>query len=294
MKAHQAEFPVAALCRALHVSESGYYAWTKRPPSAHARRDAALRTAIRASHARSDGTYGAPRVHVDLAEAGEHVGRKRVARLMRADGLAGASKRHGPARPRRSTPEAPQAPDLVRRDFTAEAPDQLWVADITYVPTYAGFLYLAVVLDAFSRRVVGWAMSSSLHTTVVLDALQMAATQRRPAGVIHHSDQGSQYGALAFGQRCKTLGVRPSMGSRGDAYDNAMAESFFGTLECELLARRRFATHAEARLAIFRYVEGWYNPHRRHSALGQQSPLVFERAYAARAASAPTPTPIAA
>ena len=134
-------------------------------------------------------------------------------------------------------------------------------------------------------------MSSSLHTTVVLDALQMAATQRRPAGVIHHSDQGTQYGALAFGQRCKTLGVRPSMGSRGDAYDNAMAESFFGTLECELLARRRFASHAEARLAIFRYVEGWYNPHRRHSALGQQSPLAFERAYAARAASAPTPTP---
>jgi putative transposase len=138
-------------------------------------------------------------------------------------------------------------------------------------------LYLAVVLDAFSRRVVGWAMSSSLHTAVVLDALQMAATQRRPAGVIHHSDQGSQYGALAFGQRCKTFGVRPSMGSRGDAYDNAMAESFFATLECELLARRRFATHTEARLAIFRYVEGWYNPRRRHTSLGDLAPAQFER-----------------
>lgn len=287
MKAHQAEFPVATMCRALHVSESGYYAWAMRTPSPRAQRDAALRVAIRASHARSDATYGAPRVHEDLAEAGEHVGRKRVARLMRADGLAGVSRRKGPPRAKRTTPEAPQAPDLVQRDFTADAPDQLWVADITYVPTYAGFLYLAVVLDAFSRRIVGWAMSSTLHTAVVLDALQMAATQRRPAGVIHHSDQGSQYGALAFGHRCKTLGVRPSMGSRGDAYDNAMAESFFATLECELLARRRFATHAEARLAIFRYVEGWYNPHRRHSALGHRSPITYERAYVAPPVTAP-------
>lgn len=191
MTAHQAEFPVATMCRTLHVSESGYYAWVKRPPSAHARRDAVLRTAIRASHARSDGTYGAPRVQVDLAEAGGRVGRKRVARLMRADGLAGVSKRHGPPRSRRIAPETPQAPDLVRRAFTADTPDQLWVATITYVPTYAGLLYLAVVLDAFSRRVVGWAMSGSLHTAVVLDALQRAAAQRRPAGVMHHSGHTS-------------------------------------------------------------------------------------------------------
>ena len=154
----------------------------------------------------------------------------------------------------------------MRRAFTADAPNQLWVADITYVPTYAGFLYLAVVPDAFSRRVVGWGMSSSLHAAVVpsmaLVAVQRAAAQRRPAGVVHHSDQESQHGAPAFGQRCTTLGVRPSMGSRGDAYGKAMAESFFATLECELLARRRFATHAEARVAIFRCVEGWYNPHR--------------------------------
>ncbi len=289
MSANRAAYSAATMCRALGVSESGYHAWRRRAPSPRARRDGELAALIRASHAGSDATYGAPRVREDLAGAGHRVGRKRVARLMRAEGLVGVSRRRGPPRPKRTTPEAPQAPDLVKRDFTADAPDRLWVADITYVPTYAGFLYLAVVLDTFSRRVVGWAMSSSLHTAVVLEALQMAAAQRRPAGVIHHSDQGSQYGALAFGQRCKALGVRPSMGSRGDAYDNAMAESFFATLECELLARRRFASHAEARLAIFRYVEGWYNPHRRHSALGQRSPLAFERAYAARALSPPTP-----
>lgn len=281
MSAHQAEYPVATLCRVLQVSESGYYAWRQRPPSARARRDAELLALITASHERSAATYGAPRVHEDLAEAGHRVGRKRVARLMRVAGLRGVSKTGAAPRTKRTVPEAPQAPDLVQRQFTATAPDQLWVADITYVPTYAGFLYLAVVLDAFSRRVVGWAMSGSLKTDVVLDALQMAATQRRPAGVIHHSDQGSQYGALAFGQRCKELDVRPSMGSRGDAYDNAMAESFFATLECELLARRRFTSHVEARVALFRYIEGWYNPHRRHSALGQRSPLTFERAYAA-------------
>jgi putative transposase len=249
-----------------------------------------LLTLIEASHQRSDATYGAPRVHVDLAEAGHRVGRKRVARLMRAAGLVGVSKTGAAPRPKRTAPETPQAPDLVKRNFTASAPDELWVADITYVPTYAGFLYLAIVLDAFSRRVVGWAMSSSLKAGVVLDALQMAATQRRPTSVIHHSDQGSQYGALAFGQRCKLLGVRPSMGSRGDAYDNAMAESFFATLECELLARRRFTSHAEARLALFRWIEGWYNPHRRHSALSQRSPVAFERAYAA-AQIVPTATP---
>lgn len=176
MTAHQAAFPVAVLCRVLKVSTSGYYASLKRSPSARACRDAALLTAIRASHARSDATYGAPRVHEDLAEAGERVGRKRVARLMRSAGLTGVSNRKGPPRPKRTVPEAPQAPDLIRRDFTATAPDALWAADITYVPTYAGFLYLAVVLDAFSRRVVGWAMGTTLKATLVLDALQMAAT----------------------------------------------------------------------------------------------------------------------
>jgi putative transposase len=276
VSAHQAIHPIRTLCRVLGVSESGYHAWRRRGPSRRAQRDLELLTQIGAFHARSAGTYGAPRLLGDRREAGERVGKKRIARLMRHDGLAGVSRRRGPARARRMIPEAPQAPDLVRRVFTASEPNQLWVADITYVPTAAGFLYLAVVVDVFSRRVVGWAMRSTLQTTVVLEALEMAAAMRRPESVIHHWDQGSQYAALAFGQRCQTLGVRPSMGSRGDAYDNAMAESFFATLEVELLAKHRFTSHVEARLAIFRYIEGWYNPHRRHSALGNRSPLRFE------------------
>jgi putative transposase len=169
--------------------------------------------------------------------------------------------------------------DLVDRNFTADRPNQLWVADITYVPTWAGFLYLAVVLDAFSRRIVGWAMGYDLKAQLVVDALNMAIGQRRPKDVIHHSDQGSQYTSIAFGLRCKEAGVRPSMGSVGDAYDNAMCESFFATLECELLDRRKFPTQAEARMAIFEYIEGWYNPHRRHSRLGYRSPVNFERSY---------------
>ena len=170
------------------------------------------------------------------------------------------------------------ASDLVDRNFRADAPDRLWVADIAYVPTWAGFLYLAVVLDAFSRRIVGWAMGSDLRTRLVLDALDMALGQRQPAGVIHHSDQGSQYTSVAFGLRCREAGVRPSMGSVGDAYDNAMCESVFATLECALLDRRRFQTKAEARMAVFSFIEGWHNPGRRHSALGYMSPINYEKA----------------
>ena len=162
------------------------------------------------------------------------------------------------------------------RDLTADTPNQLWVADITYIPTWAGFLYLAVILDAWSRRIVGWAFSRDLKTRLVLDALDMALASRRPTSVIHHSDQGSQYTSLAFGKRCREAGVRPSMGSVGDAYDNAMCESFFATLECELLDRRRFRSHAEARMAIFTFIEGWYNPSRRHSGLGYLSPMDYE------------------
>jgi putative transposase len=176
------------------------------------------------------------------------------------------------------------APDLVARDFSAPGPDRLWVADLTYVPTGSGFLFLAVVLDAWSRRVVGWAMATHLRTELVLEALEMALWQRRPVEVVHHSDQGSQYTSLAFGARCKAMGVRPSMGSVGDAYDNALCESFFATLETELLARRRFHSQAEARMAVFEYIEGWYNPHRRHSALGYHSPLTFETQHASHAA----------
>jgi putative transposase len=273
---NQARYPIATMCRLLGVSTSGYYAWRDRRPSRRATDDAALVERIRAIHGRSRGTYGAPRIHAELAAAGTHVGRKRVARLMRSVGLAGVSRRRGVRTTQRREGARP-APDLVERDFTAERPDRLWVADITYVSTWAGFLYLAVVLDAFSRRVVGWAMANHLRTQLVLDALDMALWQRRPEVVIHHSDQGSQYTSIAFGARCRRAGVRPSMGSVGDCYDNALCESFFATLECELLERHRFPSQAEARMAVFDFIEGWYNPHRRHSAIGYLSPIDYER-----------------
>jgi putative transposase len=196
---------------------------------------------------------------------------------MREAGLVGASRRQsGPITTRRDKEVRP-APDLVDRDFDAAAPNQLWVGDITFIPTAAGFLYLAVVLDAWSRKIVGWAMANHLRTELVLDALEAAVAQRRPRDVIHHSDQGSQYTSLAFGSRCREAGVRPSMGSVGDAYDNAMCESFFATLECELLERRRFASQAQARMAVFDFIEGFYNPVRLHSALGYRSPVCYER-----------------
>ncbi len=277
MSANQAEFPIATMARTLGVSRAGYYAWTSRQPSAHVVADAALLKRIRTVHLSSRQTYGAPRVHADLREQGERHSRKRIARLMRKAGLIGASHRRGGPVTTRRDQRARPAPDLVDRNFVAEAPNRLWVADITYLPTAAGFLYLAVVLDAFSRRIVGWAMANHLRSDLVLDALEMAVGQRKPRDVVHHSDQGSQYTSLAFGNRCQEAGVRPSMGSVGNAYDNAMAESFFSTLECELLARRRFRSQAEARMACFSYIEGFYNPLRRHSALGYRSPVVYEQ-----------------
>lgn len=259
------------------MSKAGYYAWLHRPPSAHAVADTALLKRVRTIHAGSRQTYGVPRVHAELRAAGERHGRKRVARLMRAAGLVGASHRQsGPVTTRRDKETRP-APDLVDRDFSAIGPNRLWVADITFISTTAGFLYLAVVLDTWSRKVVGWAMANHLRAELVLDALEMALGQRRPKDVIHHSDQGSQYTSLAFGKRCKEAGVRPSMGSVGDAYDNAMCESFFSSLECELLARRRFTSQVEARMACFSYIEGWYNPVRLHSALGYRSPMAYEQ-----------------
>jgi putative transposase len=269
-------FPIATMCRVLRVSPSGYYAWRTRGPSKRAQEDAGLVPHLQYYHARSDGTYGRPRLWKDLREeAGRRISRKRVRRLMKQAGLVGVHRRKGTRTTVRGTEAL--AADLVQRNFTATAPNQLWVADITYVPTWTGFLFLAIVLDVFSRRIVGWAMGLSLHTDLVLAALQMATAQRRPHGVIHHSDHGCQYTALAFGKRCRELGVVPSHGSIGDCYDNAMAESFFATLECELIDRRTWHSPAEARPAIFRYIEGWYNLHRRHSALGQQSPINFER-----------------
>ncbi len=275
MTAHQAVHPVATMCRVLGVSPSGYYAWRKRPLSTRARTDVALTAHIAGVHRESRGTYGVPRIHAELTAQGMPLGRKRIARLMRAAGLQGVSRRKVRTTVRDET--ARPAPDLVDRQFTAAEPDRLWVADITYVPTGASLLYLAVVLDVWSRRIVGWAMAAHLRTELVLAALDMALAQRRPKNVIHHSDQGCQYTSLAFGGRCRTAGVRPSMGSVGDAYDNALCESFFATLECELLDRHRFRTQADARLAVFDFIEGWYNPRRRHSSLEYLSPMMYER-----------------
>ena len=273
------------MCRLLGVSSSGYHAWAKRRPSRRAQADAMLAVAIHAAHAASRGIYGAPRVHAELTAKGLRVGRKRVARLMSQAGLVGVSRRRFVTTTVRG--DGRQAPDLVERDFTAEAPDRLWVADITYIPTWTGFLYLAVVLDAFSRRIVGWSMATTLAAQLVLDALNMALMTRRPNGVIHHSDQGSQYTSIEFGHRCREAAVRPSMGSVGDAYDNAMCESFFATLECELLDRCRFKTQAEARTAIFAFIEGFYNSRRRHSSIGYLSPADYER-WHQKPASTPT------
>ena len=218
-----------------------------------------------------------PRIHAELVEEGERVGHKRVARLMQAAGIQGISRRKR-VRTTRQQKGARPAPDLVDRDFTADGPDRLWVADITYIRTWSGFLYLAVVVDAWSRRVVGWSMRNHLRTELVLEALEMALWQRRPTGVIHHSDQGTQYTSIAFGARCKRAKViRPSMGSVGDCYDNALCESFFASLECELLDRYSFRSHAEARLAVFDYIEAFFNRRRKHSSLGYKSPVAFEQ-----------------
>lgn len=270
---------VGVMCRLLRISRSGFYAWEDRPLSARARMDVALTGKIHAIHRRSHETYGAPMIHAELADDhGLRVGRKRVARLMRAAGLRGATLRRF-AVTTCADPRAKNAADLIERGFYADGPDRLWVADITYVPTWTGFLYLATVLDVYSRRIVGWAMEDHLRTELVLDALDMAVGQRRPQKVIHHSDHGCQYTSYAFGKRCREAGIMPSMGTVGDAYDNAMAESLFATLEREVLNRRRFKSQAEAKMAIFEWIEGWYNPHRRHSSIGYRSPVNYERVH---------------
>ena len=277
MQQEKASHHIATLCRVLGVSSSGYYAWCDRPLSMRARTDQALLDQIQAIHERSRGTYGAPRIHAELQAQGVRCGRKRVARLMREANLMGAQRRRYRGTTRQDRQAVP-APDLVRRDFTASAPNQLWVADITYVATGEGWLYLATVLDAWSRRIVGWAMGDTLRTELVVDALNMAMWNRRPAArVVHHSDRGAQYTSLTFSRRCRDAGLTTSMGSIGDAYDNALAEAFFASLETELLMRHRFATRKAARLALFDYIEAFYNSHQRHSALGYLSPAQFER-----------------
>lgn len=281
MSTNQAKYPVRMLCRLLQVSKSGFYAQAGRGLSQRARSDIRLSAQIQAIHRHSHGTYGAPRVQAQLRHEDIAVSRKRVARLMRQAGLRGVSHRRFVTTTQRDR-TATAAPDLVQRAFHATAPDRLWVADITYIPTWAGFMYLAIVLDVFSRRIVGWAMDNHLRTELVLAAIERASAQRHPQQVIHHSDHGCQYTSIAFGKRCNELGIRPSMGTIGDCFDNAMAESFFASLECELLDRHHFRTQQQAKTAVFEYIEGFYNPHRLHSSLGYLSPLNFERRYDAQ------------
>jgi transposase InsO family protein len=282
--AEEATSPVVRLCRVLKVSASGFYAWAKRPPSARSVANAALTGRIRVVHTRSRGTYGSPRVHADLRATGP-VGRKRVARLMREAGVVGCRPR-GFRRTTIADPRA-QADDLVRRDFRPADLDRLWVSDITYVRTDEGGLYLAAILDACSRRVVGWSLADHLRTDLALDALTMALTARRPApGLIHHSDRGTQYLSGAYADALADHHLRQSVGRPGTCWDNAVAESFFASLKTELLHRQTWATRRQAKTAIFDYIEGFYNRQRRHSTLGYLTPAAFERRYHLQATAA--------
>jgi putative transposase len=276
--AEKALYPISLLCRVLKVSRSGYYAWKERGPSKRSVEDAALSERIREVHERSRLTYGYPRVHAELRALGVECGRRRVARLMREAGLRGCMRgRRRRSTTRRDGSTAP-APDLVDRRFLAASPDRLWLADITYVSSREGFLYLSFILDACTRRIVGWSMADHLRTELVIEALEMALWRRHPpSGVIHHSDQGSQYTALSFGKRLKEAGVFPSTGRVGSALDNAMAESFVSTLKAEM-PDGLFPTREAARTAVFDYIEGFYNSSRRHSSIGYMSPSDYERA----------------
>ena len=269
------------LCRLLGVSPSAYRAWAGRRPSARSQTDARLIQTIEAIHRASRRTYGAPRVHAQLRTSGIAIGRKRVARLMREAGLVGVHRRRrARVSSRPAVRAATTAPDLVRRHFGANGPDRLWVADITYLPTDAGFLYLAAIIDAWSRRVVGWSMAGHLRTELVIAALDAALHARQPGpGLVHHSDRGTQYTSVALGLRLTEAGIAASMGAPGTAYDNALAESFFASLETELIDRSVWVTHGEARTAVFDWIERFYNRTRIHSALGYLSPADFERRY---------------
>jgi putative transposase len=277
ISAEKARTPVSMACRWLGVSRSGYYAWATRAPSQRALTDAWLTERIRAVHEAHRGVYGAPRIHADLRLAhGVRVSRKRVERLMRAAGISGLVRRKR-GRTTISVPGVRVADDLVERRFRPDAPNVLWIADVTYLRTWEGWLYLAAVQDAYSRRIVGWSMADHMRSELVVDALQMAVSRRRPApGLIHHSDQGSQYVSLAFGQAARDAGIARSMGSKGDCYDNAVAESFFATLKKELVHRRSWPTRRELTSEVFEYLEAFYNRARRHSTLGYFSPVDYE------------------
>ena len=276
MSAHETEFPVRQMCRVLEVSASGYYAWRKRVPGMRDRANAELVEKIRDIHKASLRTYGSPRVHAKLRRCGLVCNHKRVARLMRREGIVGRSPRRKYPRTTQSEPGSLAAPNLLDQKFTAERPNQKWVGDITYVDTAEGWLYLASVLDLFSRKVVGWSMDNHLYASLVEDALHMAVTRRNPApGLLHHSDQGSQYTSTAYRLRLAKLECEVSMSRTGNCYDNAVMESFFSTLKSECLTGQ-FQTRAQARTAIFEFIEIWYNRHRLHSSLGYLSPEEFE------------------
>lgn len=292
ISAHRAQLPVRLMCEALGVSVSGYYDALAReaaPPSAHAVVDERLRVHVRAVHRKSRGRYGAPRVHEELKAQGQRVAKKRVARLMREDGLVGRRRRKF-VRTTDSDHTEPVAPNLLGRRFALAdhpAPDRAWCGDLTYIPTREGWLFLAVLLDLATRRVVGWATSATLATALPLAALRGALQLRRPApGLIHHTDRGSQFASQAYRAMLGAHGVRQSMSRKGDCWDNAVAESFFATLEHELLADADFHTRREAHAAVAAFIESWYNGERRHSTLGYVSPMQYERqlAQSARAA----------
>ena len=275
--AEKASYPVSLMCRVLGLNRTAFHRHERRPPSARALQDAWLTAKITDIHARARGVYGARRIHAELRLAhGLKVGKKRVERLMREAGICGlVSRKRGRTTIR--VPGVRVADDLVKRDFRPAGPDLLWVADITYLRSWEGFLYLAAVQDAFSRAIVGWSMADHMRAEFVVDALQMALARRRPGpGLVHHSDQGSQYVSLAFGQRARDAGIAVSMGARGDAYDNAVAESFFATLKKELVNRRSWPNRRELGAAVFEYIEVFYNRERRHSTLAYRSPREFE------------------
>lgn len=275
--ARKAEHSIKMMCRVLEVSRSGYHAWARRPPCARAVADVTLTERIARIHGQSRKTYGSPRVHAELRlDHDVLVGCKRVERLMRCAGLSGQlPRRRGKTMIR--VQGVRTAPDLVKRDFNPTAVNRLWCADITYIRTWEGWLYVASVMDCYSRRIVGWAMADHLRSELVIDALQMAVTRRRPdAGLVHHSDQGCQYTSLIFTRRCRGVGIDVSTGSKGDCFDNAVLESFHATIKKELIYRRSWPTKAEARTAVFDYIEAFYNRRRRHSMLGMLSPADFE------------------
>ena len=286
IEVEKARFPVAMMCRVLEVSRAGFYAWRTRPAAIRVRDDQRLAVEIASIHAESHRRYGSPRVHAELRGRGKNIGRKRVAKLMRKQGLRARGKRRF-----RTTTDAahefPVARNVLKRQFEVKAPNTTWVTDITYIWTHDGWLYLAVILDLFSRRVVGWSMSERITRKLALSALNMALRHRQPPrGLIHHSDRGSQYASGDYRRALATNGIVCSMSRRGDCWDNAVAESFFSTIKLELVYENDWATRTAARAAIFEYLEVFYNGERRHSSLGYLSPVAFEHAHEERSLAA--------